>query len=77
MTGVRFRVFYKGQSNRGMATKAAALQQFRYNWKVSTKGTQWADDVVAKREAWNNYTDSLCKEGYITSKQYHNWTNPF
>lgn len=60
-----------------MATKAAALQQFRYNWKVSTKGTQWANDVIAKREAWNNFTDDLCKEGYITENQYNNWTNPF
>ena len=51
-------------------TKAAALQQFRYNWKVETKGTQWATDVIAKRESWNNYTDELCKEGYITMKKY-------
>jgi hypothetical protein len=60
-----------------MTTKAAALIQFRYNWKVSTMGTQWATDVVAKRESWNNFTDQLCKEGYITMNQYNNWTNPF
>jgi len=60
-----------------MATKAQALQQFRYNWKVSTKGTKWAEDVIAKREAWNNFTDALCKEGYITDSQYDRWTNPF
>ncbi|ABA47037.1 gp68 [Synechococcus phage syn9] len=58
-------------------TKTAVLQQFRYNWKVSTKGTQWATDVVAKREAWNNFTDMLCKEGDITMNQYNNWSNPF
>ena len=60
-----------------MTTKALALHQFRYNWKAETKGTQWADDIVAKREAWNNFTDALCKEGYITTKQYNNWSNPF
>lgn len=58
-------------------TKAQALQQFRYNWKVSTKGTQWATDTIAKCEAWNNYTDALCKEGYITLKKYESWSNPF
>ena len=58
-------------------TKAAALQQFRYNWKVSTKGTKWATDSVAKSEAWGNFTDQLCKEGYITLRQYESWSNPF
>ena len=58
-------------------TKAQALEQFRYNWKVETKGTQWATDAVAKRESWNNFTDALCKEGYITMKKYESWSNPF
>ena len=34
-------------------------------------------DVVAIRTAWNDWTDSLCKSGLITEKQYNNWTNPF
>lgn len=34
-------------------------------------------DKVALREAWNNYTDSLCKDGMITERQYETWTNPF
>jgi len=58
-------------------TKAQALQQFRYNWKVETKGTKWAGDVIAKRESWNNFTDALCKEGYISNSQYDRWSNPF
>jgi hypothetical protein len=58
-------------------TKAQALQQFRYNWKVSTKGTKMATDAVAKRLEWSYYTDSLCKEGYITMKKYESWSNPF
>lgn len=59
-------------------TKAQALSQFRYNWKVFTKQRpQWKDDVVAKREAWNEFTDSLCKEGFISESQYDRWTNPF
>lgn len=34
-------------------------------------------DVIAKREFFNDYTDSLCKEGDITLKQYESWSNPF
>lgn len=34
-------------------------------------------DTVARAEAWNNYTDALCKEGRITPIQYSGWTNPF
>jgi hypothetical protein len=26
---------------------------------------------------WNIWTDSLCKSGQITQKQYDNWTGPF
>ena len=59
-------------------TKAAALQQFRYNWKVITKQhPRLKNDTVWKREEWSYFTDSLCKEGYITLKQYESWSNPF
>jgi hypothetical protein len=59
-------------------TKAQALQQFKYNWKVVCKiRPSLKDDVVAKREDWNNFTDELCKEGYITPSQYDRWSNPF
>lgn len=34
-------------------------------------------DKPALREAWNNYTDALCKDGDITQFQYDTWTNPF
>jgi hypothetical protein len=35
------------------------------------------NDKSALREAWNNFTDSYCKDGRITAKQYDSWTNPF
>ena len=35
------------------------------------------NDIIAKREAWNNWTDSLCKEGLLTDSQYNDWDNPF
>lgn len=33
-------------------------------------------DVPARQEAWNNFTDYLCKDGQITRKQYDNWCLP-
>ena len=59
-------------------TKAQVLEQFRLNWKAQTIANPiLKGDVIWKREAWNNFTDSLCKEGYISENQYNNWTNPF
>ena len=34
-------------------------------------------DAVAIRTAWNDWTDSLCKSGDITMKQYETWISPF
>jgi hypothetical protein len=59
-------------------TKAQALSQFRYNWKVTTQqNPNLKGDTIAKREDWSYFTDMLCKEGYITLKQYETWDNPF
>lgn len=33
-------------------------------------------DLPARREAWNNYTDALHKDGLITAHQYNTWTHP-
>jgi hypothetical protein len=59
-------------------TKAQALEQFRYNWKCATlSNPNLKGDSIAKREEWSYFTDSLCKEGYITMKKYESWSNPF
>ena len=59
-------------------TKAQVLSQFRYNWKVATLANpNLKGDDVAKRTEWNDFTDALCKEGYISENQYNNWSNPF
>jgi hypothetical protein len=52
-------------------TKAQALKDFRsiYN---GPKG-----DTVMKSQAWNDYTDGLCRDRSITMKQYNTWVNPF
>lgn len=32
------------------------------------------DDEAALNEAFNNWTDALCKDGDITERQYDTWT---
>ena len=33
-------------------------------------------DFPARSEAWGVYTDSLCKNGEISTNQYNNWVYP-
>ncbi len=33
-----------------------------------------ANDRAALDEAFNNWTDSLCKSGQISERAYNNWT---
>ena len=33
-------------------------------------------DEPMRSEAWNDYTDSLCKDYRISNWQYENWTHP-
>ena len=33
-------------------------------------------DNAARCEAWNNWTDSLCKSRIISDWQYENWSHP-
>ena len=33
-------------------------------------------DWPARSETWNNWTDSLCKDGQISDWQYANWSQP-
>ena len=52
-------------------TKKEVLRMFRESFTISRT------DSIMNRENFNNYTDSLCKDGEITLKQYENWSNPF
>ena len=55
-------------------TKTEAVKMFRELYK------RWGGrraDPIAKRTEWNDWTDSLCKDGLITLKQYENWGQPF
>ena len=33
-------------------------------------------DEPARSEAWNNFTDYLCKDNLISDWQYNNWSQP-
>jgi len=35
------------------------------------------NDLAARRAAWNQFTDSLCKDGTITLYQYNSWEGPY
>jgi hypothetical protein len=59
-------------------TKAQALSTFREMWADAVLNSpRLRGDDVAKCESWGNYTDSLCKDGMISDKQYNTWSNPF
>jgi hypothetical protein len=58
-------------------TKKEVLATFRADILPVVIQGYGKDDKPAIREAWNNFTDMLCKEGQISSTQYSNWSNPF
>lgn len=58
-------------------TKQEAIQVFKQYILPSVILTYGKNDKPAKAEAWNDYTDALCKNGQITVKQYNSWSNPF
>lgn len=59
-------------------TKQQALVIFLAQWREAVSaGQAQASDLPAKRESWNNYTDSLCKDQLITEQQCDCWSNPF
>ena len=38
---------------------------------------QYGDDYIAMREAFNDYTDMLCKDGSISNNMYNDMDNPY
>ena len=70
-------MWLKSQSGKPM-TKAEAIKLFRYIYKIKAIQLGYRrGDEVAKRTEWNDYTDALCKDGLITSKQFETWDQPF
>ena len=60
-------------------TREQAIQQFEAFVLPTVKAIHEQDgqlDEPARSEAWNDWTDSLCKDGIISDWQYANWTHP-
>ena len=51
------------------------LPSIRQTEKRNNAGRCWVDSCM-RREAGNNWTDSLCKDGRIADWQYENWSHP-
>lgn len=58
-------------------TKDEAVREFRNTVLPLVIQQYGKNDKPAIREAWNDWTDSLCKDRQITLHQYETWTNPF
>ena len=59
-------------------TKKDVVQQFRWDWSDFLKSNpNFRGDSIAKRCAFNDYVDSLNKDGLVTDYQAYNWSNPF
>ena len=58
-------------------TKKEALDYFKAHILPHVYKAFGVKDKVARAEAWNNYTDGLCKDRTITQRQYDTCSNPF
>ena len=63
-------------------TKQQAIQEFRSLYPAGSfvtpnRGGGRSLDRPMRDEAWNNFTDALCKDGRITARQYDRWVHPF
>ena len=54
-----------------------AVEDFKESWEPSVIAHYGRDDTIALRETFNNWTDSLCKDGRIDDSQYNGWDNPY
>ncbi len=57
-------------------TKREALELFRREVAPLVREQYGADDKIAMREAWNDWTDMQARDG-VLSKREREWTNPF
>ena len=59
-------------------TKQQVLSTFRELWREQVEYNRaLRGDVVAKREAFNDFVDDLHRQRYLTDHQVFNWSNPF
>ena len=65
---------------RSVMTWKQAVEQFKDHVLPSVVATEKlygrGPDLPMRRETWNNWTDSLCKNEQISDWQYNNWSQP-
>ena len=65
-------------------TRDEAIEEFQRDMlpflildEARWQGGEWSHvDAAHRREAWNNWTDALCKDRRISDWQYENWSQP-
>ncbi len=57
-------------------TKKEAVAIFNEEVKPQILKRYGPKDKVAMRCGWNDFTDSLCKDGLISDYAYANWVQP-
>lgn len=58
-----------------MTTKQEAIVNFQDTADSIQKN--YPGDSIMLADAWNDYTDLLCRDKIITTRQYKTWLNPF
>lgn len=59
-------------------TKKQVLAEFAELWKdIVARNPNYRGDVIAKREAFNDFVDDLNKQRIVSDHQAFHWTNPF
>lgn len=69
-------------AKRRMMTKAEVVRSFREAYPAETFHRGGRDGRVSvdrpmRRQAWNDYVDSLNRNGYVSDKQAATWSSPF
>lgn len=59
-----------------MTKKYMTKKQAELSFKEMMGESLKTSDKIAIRTAWHMYTDSLCKDGQISQRQYDRWTSP-
>jgi hypothetical protein len=58
-------------------TKEEAVKEFRKYYIPAVVKRYGLNDKPAMRQAWNDYTDYLHRQGHISDRAVNNWTSPF
>ena len=57
-------------------TRLEAIREFNETIRLEVIRQYGKTDKPAMRQAWNDWTDALCKDGRITQRQYDRWLGP-